>query len=184
MKPKAVKVVPDKEAKVAKVAARPRAESKKATAKATKSSAKEKTTKAMKLVKATTSAKVVKSTASSKPVSVMSGKKELTVTPVKLKTKTDLIQHLMATEEAPTRKQVVSMLTALEDAMLGSVHKKGGGTFMLPGLFKVITKVIPAKEKRFGKNPFTGEEQWFKPKPASVRVKIRPMKKLKDVAMS
>jgi len=41
---------------------------------------------------------------------------------------------------------------------------------------------VPATKKRFGKNPSTGHEQWFAAKPASVKVKVRPMKKLKDAA--
>ena len=34
-----------------------------------------------------------------------------------------------------------------------------------------------------GKNPFTGAEQWFAAKPASVKVKVRPLKKLKDAPL-
>ena len=45
--------------------------------------------------------------------------------------------------------------------MLGSVDKKGAGEFTLPGLFKVSVQKVPAKAKRFGKDPFTGEERWF-----------------------
>jgi hypothetical protein len=41
---------------------------------------------------------------------------------------------------------------------------------------------VPAKPKRKGINPFTGQEQWFAAKPASTKVKVRPMKKLKDAA--
>ena len=41
---------------------------------------------------------------------------------------------------------------------------------------------VPAKPKRKGINPFTKEEQWFAAKPASVKVKVRPLKKLKDAA--
>ena len=37
---------------------------------------------------------------------------------------------------------------------------------------------------RKGINPFTGEETVFKAKPASIAVKIRPLKKLKEFAAS
>lgn len=47
--------------------------------------------------------------------------------------------------------------------------KKGAGEFTLPGLFKVSAVPVPATKKRFGKNPFTGQEQWFATKPASVK---------------
>jgi hypothetical protein len=42
---------------------------------------------------------------------------------------------------------------------------------------------VPATKRRFGKNPFTGQEQWFEAKPATVRVKVRPLKKVKDAAL-
>ena len=40
----------------------------------------------------------------------------------------------------------------------------------------------PAKKARKGINPFTGEETVFKAKPASIAVKVRPLKKLKEMA--
>jgi nucleoid DNA-binding protein len=79
-------------------------------------------------------------------------------------------------------KDVRAVLAALEGAVAGSVHKKGAGSFMLPGLLKISAVSVPAKPKRKGINPFTKEEQWFAAKPASVKVKIRPLKKLKDAA--
>lgn len=79
-------------------------------------------------------------------------------------------------------KAVKAVLTALEVTALGSVSKKGLGSFVLPGLLKVTAQNVPAKPKRFGKDPFTGVERWFPAKPASVRVKVRALKKLKDAA--
>ena len=79
-------------------------------------------------------------------------------------------------------KDVRSVLAALEGAVMGSVNKNGARTFTLPGLLKITVATIPAKPKRLGINPFTKQEQWFAAKPASVRVKVRPLKKLKDAA--
>jgi hypothetical protein len=79
-------------------------------------------------------------------------------------------------------KDVRSVLAALEGAVVGSVNKNGARTFMLPGLLKITVANIPAKPKRKGINPFTKQEQWFAAKPASVKVKVRPLKKLKDAA--
>ena len=79
-------------------------------------------------------------------------------------------------------KDVRSVLAALEGAVVGSVNKNGARTFVLPGLLKITVATIPAKPKRKGINPFTKQEQWFAAKPASVRVKVRPLKKLKDAA--
>ena len=73
-------------------------------------------------------------------------------------------------------------MASLEAAVHGSVNKKGVGSFTLPGLLKISAVSVPAKAKRKGINPFTKEEQWFAAKPASVKVKVRPLKKLKDAA--
>jgi hypothetical protein len=48
---------------------------------------------------------------------------------------------------------------------------------------KVMAVKIAAKPKRKGINPFTGQEQVFAAKPATIRVKVRPLKKLKDAAL-
>ena len=79
-------------------------------------------------------------------------------------------------------KDVRAVLASLEGAVIGSVHKNGARSFILPGLLKITVASIPAKPKRKGINPFTKQEQWFAAKPASVRVKVRPLKKLKDAA--
>ncbi|AOK19182.1 DNA-binding protein [Burkholderia cepacia] len=103
-------------------------------------------------------------------------------TPLKDKfTKASLATHI-AERAAVEVKAVKAVLVALENVVLGSVHKKGAGEFTLPGLLKITAQVVPAKKKRFGKDPFTGEERWFPAKPASVRVKARALKKLKDAA--
>ena len=94
-------------------------------------------------------------------------------------TKTALIAHL-ATQAGGEPKAAKAVLAALETAILASVHKKGSGEFTLPGLLKIGLQQVPAKKKRFGKDPFTGEERWFPAKPASVKIKTRALKKLKD----
>ena len=103
-------------------------------------------------------------------------------TPLKDKfTKASLATHI-AERAAVEVKAVKAVLVALENVVLGSVHKKGAGEFTLPGLLKITAQVVPAKKKRFGKDPFTGEERWFPAKPASVRVKARALTKLTDAA--
>ncbi|MCW0206550.1 HU family DNA-binding protein [Achromobacter veterisilvae] len=95
--------------------------------------------------------------------------------------KTQLIAYLVE-QSGVEAKAVKAVLASLETSVLGSVDKKGAGEFTLPGLFKVSVQKVPAKAKRFGKDPFTGAERWFPAKPASVKVKVRPLKKLKDAA--
>jgi nucleoid DNA-binding protein len=96
-------------------------------------------------------------------------------------TKASLATHL-ADRAAVDLKAVKAVLVALEDTILGSIHKKGAGEFTLSGLLKISAQSVPAKKKRFGKDPFTGAERWFPAKPASVRIKARALKKLKDAA--
>ena len=96
-------------------------------------------------------------------------------------TKASLAAHV-AERAAVELKSAKAVLAALEDTILGAVHKKGAGEFTLSGLLKIVVQAVPAKKKRFGKDPFTGEERWFPAKPASVRIKARPLKKLKDAA--
>jgi len=79
-------------------------------------------------------------------------------------------------------KDVRAVLASLENAVQASVSKKGAGAFTLPGLLKITAVSVPAKPRRKGINPFTKEEQWFAAKPASIKLKVRPLKKLKDAA--
>ncbi|AMR81345.1 MULTISPECIES: HU family DNA-binding protein [Cupriavidus] len=95
--------------------------------------------------------------------------------------KSSLVAHLVAQTELEA-KTVKTVLAHLENTIVGALNKKGAGEFTLPGLLKVTAQQVPAKKKRFGKDPFTGEERWFPAKPASVKVKVRPLKKLKDAA--
>ena len=97
-------------------------------------------------------------------------------------TKSALALHL-AEQSGVEPKAVKAVLVALESAILGSVHKRGQGEFTLPGLLKIGVQKVDAKKKRFGKDPFSGEERWFPAKPASVRIKARALKKLKDAAL-
>ena len=95
--------------------------------------------------------------------------------------KSGLVNYISErTELAP--RDIRAVLGALEEAAHGSLHKKGCGTFTFPGMLKVTKVDVPAKPKRKGINPFTKEEQWFAAKPATVKVKVRPLKKLKDAA--
>jgi len=97
-------------------------------------------------------------------------------------TKARLITHL-AEQAGVEPKAVKGVLAALESVVLGAVHKKGAGEFTLHGLLKIGVAQVPAKPKRKGINPFTKQEQVFPAKPATVRIKVRALKKLKDAAL-
>ena len=107
------------------------------------------------------------------------------LTPVKQTlTKSGLV-NLLAEQNELSRKQAAGVLATLENTLLGSVHPKGAGTFILPGLMKVTLRKVPARKAgTLIRNPATGEMMKAAAKPASVRVKIRPLKKLKSAAIS
>jgi hypothetical protein len=96
--------------------------------------------------------------------------------------KTTLVA-LLVEQSGVDAKGVKAVLAALEAATVASMSKKGVGEFTLPGLLKVVTVKVPAKPKRVGINPFTKQQQTFAAKPASVKVKIRALKKLKDATL-
>jgi nucleoid DNA-binding protein len=95
--------------------------------------------------------------------------------------KTALVTHISASSGVEPRS-VKAVLATLESTMVASINKKGAGSFVLPGLLKITAVAVPAKKARKGINPFTKEETVFKAKPASVKLKVRPLKKLKDAA--
>jgi nucleoid DNA-binding protein len=96
-------------------------------------------------------------------------------------TKSQLVAHL-ADAAKVAGKDVRALLAALEETIRASISRKGPRTFVLPGILKITVVAVPAKKARKGVNPFTGQETIFKAKPATVKVKVRPMKKLKDAA--
>ena len=97
-------------------------------------------------------------------------------------TKTQMLTQIAENTDLP-KKQVQEVLDELSNIIAGHLKKRGGcGDFVLPGLMKITTVKKPARKARKGINPFTGEETTFKAKPASVQVKIRPLKKLKEMA--
>lgn len=104
------------------------------------------------------------------------------VTPIKSKMKaTELFEHI-AEATGLEKKQVKTVIEELSSVIKGCMVKKGCGEFTFPKLFKMRIKDVPAKKARKGISPFTGEETVFKAKPASRKVKILPVKALKEVA--
>lgn len=82
------------------------------------------------------------------------------------------------------RKDVASVMTELESIIERHLKKRAVGEFALPGLLKIKTVKKPAQRAKKGvPNPFKpGETMDVAAKPASVRVRITPLKKLKDMA--
>ena len=97
-------------------------------------------------------------------------------------TKSALINLIAEQNEIP-RKTAVGVFATLESVLLGSVHPRGVGEFTLPGLLKVTLRKVPARRAgTLVRNPATGEMVKGAAKPASMRVKIRALSKLKTAA--
>jgi hypothetical protein len=118
-----------------------------------------------------------------KAIKAQAPKTAAVVKPIKTAfNKSSLIAHL-SEAAAVELKAVKAVFASLEATMLASVHKKGLGSFTLPGLLKVNVLNVPAKKKRTGIDPFTKVERVFAAKPATVKIKTRALKKLKDAAL-
>ena len=97
-------------------------------------------------------------------------------------TKSALI-NLIAEQNDIPRKTALGVFATLESVLLGSVHPRGLGEFTLPGLLKVTLRKVPARRAgTLVRNPATGEMVKGAAKPASMRVKIRALSKLKTAA--
>ncbi len=97
-------------------------------------------------------------------------------------TKSAIISELADKSEL-SKKQVSSVVDELAVLIERHIKKRAPGKFILPGLMKIEVKRKPATKARKGINPFTREETMFKAKPARNVVKIRPLKKIKDMVV-
>lgn len=79
------------------------------------------------------------------------------------------------------KKDVVAVLDCLTEVIEKHVKPGGAGQFVMPGLMKITVVKKPARAARKGINPFTGEEIMIKARPAYKAVKIKPLKKLKEM---
>ncbi len=109
--------------------------------------------------------------------------KKKSTTPVAEKfSKTQIIQEI-SDATALSKKQVGDVLEELSDLIERHINKKACGEFTLPGLIKIKTIKKPARKAKKGvPNPFKpGELMDVAAKPASVKVKTLPLKKLKEM---
>ena len=82
-----------------------------------------------------------------------------------------------------SKKEVSAVLDALHGEIKKALGSKGAGVFAVPGLVKIEKKKIPARPAKKGvPNPFKpGELMDVAAKPASTKVKVRPLKSLKEM---
>jgi len=82
-----------------------------------------------------------------------------------------------------TKKQVSAVMDELGVLIERHIKKRSVGAFTLPGLLKIKTVKKPAtKAKKGVPNPFKpGETMDVPAKPASTRVRVTPLKKVKEM---
>jgi len=95
-------------------------------------------------------------------------------------TKSGILNELSMAADL-TRKQVAGLIDELEALISRHIKKGGVGEFTLPGLLKVRAVKRPATKKRLGRNPATGQEIMIPAKPASIRVRVTALKRLKGM---
>ncbi len=96
--------------------------------------------------------------------------------------KAQILAHL-AVETGLTRAQVGSVMDELEVLIMRHVKKRSVGEFTLPGLMKISSVRRPATKKRMGRNPATGEQIEIAAKRATTLVRVRPLKRLKEMVL-
>ncbi len=99
-------------------------------------------------------------------------------------TKTEILNEIAAKTNV-NRKDVAAVLGELDVLIERHIKKRAVGEFTLPGLLKIKCVTRPARAARKGvPNPFRpGELMDIPRKPASTRVKVLPLKKLKGFAL-
>lgn len=98
----------------------------------------------------------------------------------KTRTKSE-VYALLAEGAGISKKEVAAVFDTMCDIMGKDLSRRGPGTFNIPGMMKVVVQRKPATKARKGINPFTKEPTVFKAKPARNVVKVRPLKKLKEL---
>jgi nucleoid DNA-binding protein len=97
-------------------------------------------------------------------------------------TKTEIYASIAETTGV-AKKDVGTVFDALVDEIAKALSKKGSQAFTIPGLCKIVVQHKPAQPAKKGvPNPFKpGELMDVAAKPAKNVVKVRALKKLKDM---
>lgn len=101
---------------------------------------------------------------------------------VKTPSKTEILNSI-AEATSLSKKEVAAVLDALADEIKKNLGSRGPGVFAIPGLVKIEKKRIPARKAKKGvPNPFKpGELMDVAARPAKNKIKVRPLKSLKDM---
>ena len=93
----------------------------------------------------------------------------------------DLIAVMACAADVPKQKAKV-MLRALQEHMIESVGPAGSGGFTIPGLLKVEAVKMPGRRSITRTSPFNGKPMVIPERPPYVKLRVRPLKRLKDAA--
>jgi len=144
-----------------------------------------------------TAKRVPKKTVAKKATTKRGAAKKTTRKVVKKSTSKVVAKSLTAIKDPMTKSQIFSTIadhTGLAHKQIASVFeslgalcerhlkKRGAGAFTIPNLAKCRVVRKPATKAHKGINPFTGEPTTFKAKPARNVVKVKPLKKMKEMA--
>jgi nucleoid DNA-binding protein len=100
---------------------------------------------------------------------------------VKAATKTEILTSISVAVDLP-KKKVAEVFDALTEEIKKNLGNRGPGVFTLPGIIKIEKKKVPARPAQKGwMNPFTKQLEDRPAKPASVKVKVRALRALKDM---
>jgi len=99
-------------------------------------------------------------------------------------TKTEILSDI-SEKTSLSKKEVAAVLEELGVLIERHLKKRAVGEFTLPGLLKIKSVQRPARPARKNvPNPFRpGEMMDIPRKPATTRVKVLPLKKLKEFAL-
>lgn len=94
----------------------------------------------------------------------------------------NIVDSLLAADMDISKKEVNAVLEEFTHIIACSIGKNACGEFNWAGVLKIKKVRKPATKARPGVNPFTGEKIMIKAKPARNIVKVRALKKLKEMA--
>ncbi|HBH50787.1 MAG TPA: DNA-binding protein [Planctomycetaceae bacterium] len=96
--------------------------------------------------------------------------------------KSEFLKSISESTEV-SKKDVVKVLDAVAELVAKNIGKKGPGVIQIPGLVKISIRVRPAQPAKKGViDPFTKKLVDRPAKPASKKVRVVPLKALKDMA--
>jgi len=98
----------------------------------------------------------------------------------KTPSKTEILNSIAEQTSLP-KKDVAAVLDALANEIKKNLSSRGPGAFAIPGLVKIEKRKVAARPAKKGvPNPFKpGELMDQAAKPASVKIKVRPLAGLK-----